>query len=163
MAQEVTAQMQTGNPTIESRITWLGRALCLIGAILGGLGIVAWLLGMKRVLTVFPGLPPMMPNSAIALLLLGIAAALVVTPQSGHKPRLFAMIAAIVVLAVSLAAVAGYALNAYFPWDQLVRSRLGGYFWGPSAPPTAVALALLAAAVLFLDARASKRSAHRNG
>ena len=50
----------------------LGRAICLVGASLGAFGLVAWLVGMERVLTVIPGLPPMMPNSAFALLLLGV-------------------------------------------------------------------------------------------
>jgi PAS domain S-box-containing protein len=151
------ARMQTENPAIESHGTWLARALCLGGASLGALGILAWLLGMKRVLTVFPGLPPMMPNSAASLLLLGIAAALVLTAQSGRTPRRFATVAAIVVLAVSLATVAEYVLNIPLFLDELVRDRLAGYYPGRSAPPTAVTLALLAAAILLFDAGSGKR------
>ena len=135
----------------------LGRALCLIGAGLGGLGILAWLLRVERVLTVFPDLPPTMPNSAFALVLLGIAAASALKARSGRGPRLTAMAAATLVLAVSLATVAEYAVDTYLFLDQLVPNRGGWYYPLVSSPPSAIAFALLAAGVLFFDVGSGKR------
>ena len=154
---EGDAQVQADNPPSDLRATRLGRALCLVGASLGALGILAWLLGMERVLTVFSGLPPMMPNSAAGLLLLGIAGAMILAERPGRIPRWLAMAAGILVLAVSIATVVEYALNTQLFLDQLVSSRGGWYYPGPSAPPTAIALSLLAAGVLFFDAGFRKR------
>ena len=140
-----------------SGLTKLGCALCTMGALLGAFGILAWLLGVERVLTVFPGLPPMMPNSALALVLLGIAGVLVLREQSGRWARLLAASAAIIVLAVSVGTVVEYALNTHLFLDKLVRQRTEPYYPGPSSPPSAIAFALLAAAVLFFDSGSSTR------
>jgi PAS domain S-box-containing protein len=112
---------------------------------------------MERVLTVIPGLPPMMPNSAFALLLLGVSAAWGLQQRSGRVQRLLVTFAAIVVLAVSLGTVAEYTLDTQLFLDQLVRIRVGPYYPSPSSPPTAIALALLAAGVLFSDVGYGKR------
>ena len=149
--------MATELPTAASRITILGRALCLTGATLGALGILAWLFRVERGLAVIPNLPPMMPNSGVALLLLGGAGALVLQGRSGRTERWLVTAAAILVLAVSLGTVVEYALDTHLFLDQLVRDRTGPYYPSPSSPPSAIAFALLAAGVLLFAYGSGKR------
>jgi PAS domain S-box-containing protein len=149
--------MEAGRSVIDLRMTKLGQVLCFVGAGLGALGILAWLLRMDRVLTVIPGLPPMMPNSAVGLLLLGIAGMLVLQVQSGRMQRLLPMLAAIVVLFISIGTVVEYALGTNLFLVQLAPDRVGPYYPSPSSPPTAIALALLASGVLLWDAGFGKR------
>ena len=59
-----------------SPVKRLGRDLCLGGAGLGAIGLVGWLAGVEALVTIVPGQPPMMPNTALALMLLGFAGAL---------------------------------------------------------------------------------------
>ena len=66
--------------------------------------------------------------------------------------------AALVALAIGLGTLAEYALDLPFSIDQLlVRSEAGPYPGRPS-PPTALALACLAAAVILLDLHPAKRT-----
>jgi PAS domain S-box-containing protein len=142
---------------VVSRSTVLGRALCLTGAILGALGILAWLLGLGRALSVFPGLPPMMPNSGFALLLLGGAGVFVLRQRHPRWERWLVMAAIALVLIVSLGTVAEYALDTHLFLDQLVPDRGGPYYLSPSSPPSAIAFALLAAGVLLFDSGSGDR------
>src|SRR5689334_4577889 len=57
-------------PRTQLHTTRLGRALCLGGASIAGLGLLGWLAGMEPLRTMVPGRPPMMPDVALALLLL---------------------------------------------------------------------------------------------
>src|SRR5436190_16910705 len=129
--------------------------MCLAGAALGGFGIVAWLGGVERVLTVSQGLPPIMPNSAFALMLLGGAGALVLRKQPAPGIRAVVQGAAIVVLAFSLASLAEYALGNELLLNRLVPHQIA--YPGPSSPPSAVALALLAMGLLLLDWRPGRK------
>ena len=50
----------------------VGRWCCLAGAAFGALGLVGWLTGISALAGFLPGQPPMMPNTAVALLLTGV-------------------------------------------------------------------------------------------
>ena len=53
-----------------------GRWCCVAGAGIGALGVLAWLVGVGPLTAIIPGQPPMMPNTALGLLLLGVGGAL---------------------------------------------------------------------------------------
>ena len=140
------------------RTTYLGRGLCLGGGALGAIGLMGWLTGAQALISIVPGQPPMMPNTALGLLLLGVAGAVLHDKQSPHATQWVTLSAALMVLAIGLGTLAEYALDLPFSIDQfLIRSEAGPYPGRPS-PPTALALACLAAAVLSLDLYPAKRT-----
>ena len=71
-----------------------GRALCLGGALLGAVGLLGWLAGVDVLVTLVPGLAPIMPNAAMALMLLGVAAALRRAKHPGRSTRWLWLLAA---------------------------------------------------------------------
>ena len=135
----------------------VGRLLCLAGAALGALGILGWATGTTRLVTFLPGQPPMMPNTAVSLSLLGVAGALV-HRQGGGARRVLALLAASVVLAVGLGTIAEYLLHVELHVDQLFIAVQDGPYPGRPSPPTALMLALLAVALLLFDFRPTARA-----
>src|SRR5688572_2881905 len=71
-----------------------GRTLCFAGAAIGLLGIVGSLSGVTVLRTVMPGQPPIMMNTAVALVLLGVAAALRRDESIGAGRRAALLVAA---------------------------------------------------------------------
>ncbi len=139
------------------RTTNLGRALCLGGASLGAIGLIGWLTNVQALVTIVPGQPPMMPNTALALLLQGSAAVLSDAKHSGRAIRLLSWLAASVVFVIGIGTLAEYTFDLPLSIDQLlVRAEAGSYPGRPS-PPTAVALACLAAATLLRDVPSAMR------
>ena len=124
---------------------------------MGALGIFFWVLRADRVLTVFSGLPPMMPNSALAALLLGFAGAGLIQEKSGRLQHYLVTGAAGMVLVISLGTVAEYAVGSHVFLDQLIQHQKGSYYTALSSPPTALAFALLGAAVLLFNSRSGER------
>jgi PAS domain S-box-containing protein len=94
----------------------------------------------------------MMPNTALSLTLIGAAGALRRRSATGAR-RTLAILAAIVVLALSVATLAEYALDLDLHIDQLLIPSGAGPYPGRMSPPTATALMLLAAALLLFDYR----------
>jgi PAS domain S-box-containing protein len=136
----------------------LGRWLCLGGAALGALGLLGWITGVSFFTTLAPGQPPMMPNSALALLMLGVAGALRHQTDVGRVQRTLSLLAATVALAVGIGTLAEYALHIDLNIDRVfVASQVGPYPGRPS-PPTALALAFLAVAILLFDSRPTARA-----
>ena len=116
-------------------------------------GLVGWLTGVQTLITITPGQPPMMPNTALALLLLGLAGTLRHPAHTSRAARSLSALAAVVVLALGLGTIAEYVLNLPFSIDQLiVRSETGPYPGRPS-PPVAIAIILLSGAILALKWR----------
>ncbi len=148
---------KAGVLVITLRTTNLGRALCLGGASLGAIGLIGWLTSVHALVTIVPGQPPMMPNTALALLLQGLAAVLPDAKHSGRAIRLLSWLAASVVFVIGIGTLAEYTFDLPFSIDQvLVRAEAGSYPGRPS-PPTAVALACLAAATLLRDVPSAMR------
>lgn len=108
--------------------------------------------------TIVPGRPPMMPNTALALLMLGVAGALRHREDVGRVRRTLSLLAAIAALAVGIGTMAEYVLQIDLKIDRLfVGSQVGPYPGRPS-PPTALALTLLSVAILLFDARPKARA-----
>src|SRR5689334_282238 len=70
------------SPALDRRAR-VGRRLCVAGASIGALGLVASLLGAGELTRIAGGEPPVTPNAALALLLAGGAAALRARPHVG--------------------------------------------------------------------------------
>src|SRR5262245_44235156 len=71
------------------RRTRTGRALCLLGAGVAALALVGWLTHVRVLFTLLPGQLPMLPNTAIGLLLIGIIG--VVHTEDNGLTRWFSM------------------------------------------------------------------------
>jgi PAS domain S-box-containing protein len=136
-----------------TRLAALGRRFCLGGTALGLLGLTGWIAGVPSFTTIVPGEPVMVPNTAAALSLAGIAGALRYRAGGGLLWRGVWLLAATLVLATGAATLAEYAFNTTLHIDQLlVRTHAGPYAGRPS-PLTALAFACLGGAILLLDFR----------
>jgi PAS domain S-box-containing protein len=143
--------VEAGGRMSEARWPRLGGWACLTAAGLGAMGLVGWASGLGFLTTLVPGLPPIMPNAAFALVLLGGAGALHRSQTMRQGGRVLSALAALVVLALGLATLAEYVLRVDLGIDQLLlASRVGPYPGRPS-PPTALAFVLLAAGLLGIE------------
>lgn len=144
--------MMTG-PTVELQRT--GRALCLSGAALGALGLAGWFFEAEAATTFIAGRPAMMPNSALSLLMLGLAAAM--HPPRASTGRIWTVMASVlglIVLAIAVATVAEYVTGRNLRIDQVLMSGGGASTYpGRPSPITAAALTLLAGALLVTERR----------
>lgn len=143
-----------------------GRRLCLGSAALGFVGLVGWLAGVTPLFTIVPGQPPMMPNTALALSLIGVAGALRCRQGTRYRRllKILSLLALVVVLILGVGTLAEYLFAIDLHIDSLlvggralpVGSQAGPYPGRPS-PPTAFSIALLAAALLLSDVRPTAR------
>lgn len=131
----------------------IGRLLCHGGATLGFLGLLGWVTRTAYLTTIVSGQPPMMPNTAVGLLLLGIAGVLRHREHVGQWRTVVTIVAALVVLVIGIGTLVEYWLTVDLHLDQLLfRSHEGPYPGRPS-PLTAQAFVLLSVALLVLDTR----------
>ncbi len=144
-----------------ARVGWL---LCLAGAALGGLGLLAWTTGVPFLTSLVPDQPRMMPNTAFALLLLGIAGALRREEGGARAAGTVSAVAALVTLALALSTLAEYVMSLELPrldrflLQLLYGGPLEGLYPGRPSPPTAFAVALLSVALLMFDLRRGARA-----
>ncbi|MGH7677245.1 MAG: sensor histidine kinase [Gemmatimonadaceae bacterium] len=132
--------------------------LCIAGAVLGLLGILGWLTHLESWYTIVPGQPPMMPNSAFALTLVGLAGALLHRGKPPQPWRMLVTLASLVVLAIGLGSLVEYLTGVDLRMNQLfVRSAPDAYPRRPSLL-TAMALAPLGLALLVFDWRPTART-----
>jgi PAS domain S-box-containing protein len=108
---------------------------------------------MEALVTIVPGQPPMMPNTAVALLLLGAAGAMRGSASFTSTTRSVLVLIAVVVLAVGLVTLAEYAVDLPFSIDRLLFHIEAGPYPGRPSPPTALALVFLAAGILLWNWR----------
>ncbi len=142
---------------LRTRLARTGAWLCLGGAALGALGLFGWISGTSLFTTIVPGLPPMVPNTALALLLIGCAGAARQGDDTGRVRKVLSLLATLVVLALGVVTLAEYGLGIDLAIDHLFANREATVFAGRSSPPTAFALTCLAAALLLADVRATAR------
>ena len=103
-----------------------GRRCCVAGAGIGALGVLAWLSGFGGLTAIIPGQPPMMPNTALGLLLLGVGGALRAPENAGRAAKAASVIAALFVLAVGVATLAEYLLAIDLGSDPRSSSFIAG-------------------------------------
>jgi PAS domain S-box-containing protein len=152
------------NPVIRSpealgqRAADMGRTLCLLGAGLGVVGLAGWITGISPLTTLIPGQPQMKANTAVALLLTGLAGAARRDESGPGVVRIVASAAAVVVLAVGLGTLLEYASGIDLGIDQLLFTSGAERHPGRPSPPSVLALTLLAVALLLFDLRPRSRS-----
>ena len=139
------------------RVVRASAWLCLGGATLGVVGLFGWVSGVRGLTTIVPGLPPMMPKTALALLLIGGAGA--AHQRDEHRPwwNTLSRLAALAVLVIGVGQLAEYALGIDLPIDRVLPRVRPTLSLGQSSPPTALALTFLAAALLLSDVRTTAR------
>src|SRR5215469_472558 len=142
----------------DTRSAILGRALCLGGGSLGALVLFGWFDGMQSLCTLVPGRPPMPPDAAFAILLLGVAGALLHTRQPMSTRRLFAWLIGAVVIAIGVEIAVRHVLGIQLPLGQFFFRNPPMPNPGHRLPPKAVALIFLGAAILIFDWRPYKRA-----
>src|SRR6185503_4913120 len=124
--------------------------LCLGGATLGAVGLFGWVSGVPGLTTIVPGLPPMMPKTALALLLIGGAGAARQPSDSRPLRNALSLLVVLIVLALGASQLAEYAMGIDLPIDRGVPRIHPTISVGQMSPLMAVALTCLAAALLLL-------------
>lgn len=127
----------------------------MAGTTIGAVGLAGWLTPAKVLTTVIPGQPVMMPNTAISLILLGVAGAL---RRLKYSPtlRIFVLLPAVVAFIIGAGTLYEY-LSSSDGLDQLFVPSHVGPFPGRPSPPTALAITLLSFAIPYMDLRDSDR------
>jgi PAS domain S-box-containing protein len=135
-----------------------GRWLCCAGAAFGALGLVAWLTGASFLALFTRGHPPMMADTALGILLVGLAGALRGAEEQGLGRRLLSLAMVLGVLVIGVGTLAEYALDVDLGIDRLLPYGQSGPHPGRPSPLAALSLTLLAAAVALFDVRPSARA-----
>jgi PAS domain S-box-containing protein len=132
-----------------ARMEAVGRWLCVGGAALGLLGLAGWTTGLRSLTTLVPGLPEMMPNTAVGLCLAGLAAALGVPGGLNRRRWTLWLAAAMLALAIGAATFVEYLLRTDLNIDELLLRTGTTPHPGRPSPPTALAIACLGGAILL--------------
>ncbi len=133
------------------------RWLFLAGAALGAVGLLDALAGRGPLAALLAGQPAMRPITSLCLGLAGLAGALRDAEGSRRWRRVPSVLAALVVLALGAATLAGHALALASHHELLAPLSAAGVPARPS-PLAALGLTLLAAGVLLVDARPAARA-----
>ncbi len=136
-----------------ARAARAGPWLCLGGAALGALGLFGWVTGTSLLTTLIPSQPPMMPSTALGVLLVGVAGALRHRVSAGRLRYSLSVLAAIVVLSIGVGTFVEYASVVDLRIDQWLERILASPSPARPALPAALVLTLLGAAILLLDVR----------
>jgi PAS domain S-box-containing protein len=120
------------------------------------MGLIGWASGTSWLTTLVPALPPMVPNTAVALLLLGGAAAARQARHVGPAHRAVTLVLALAALTISVGTLAELALAIDLPVlraaQTMIARPVAGFEPVPMSPFTAVAVTLLAVGLLLLGA-----------
>jgi len=153
------AGTNSSSPEERFRYVRVGRWLCVAGAAIGALGLLGNAVGSEWLTTIVRGEPSMMPNTALGLLLIGTGGALRTREDAARVGRTVAMVAGVMVLVLGAGTLAEYLYRVDLHIDQLfLRGNRVEPAPGRPAPPTALALACLGAALLLFDYRANARA-----
>jgi hypothetical protein len=121
---------ETARPASPERIVRASMLLCLGGATLEALGLLGWASGVSALTTIIPGLPPMMPRTAVALLLIGGAGALLQRDDQRRWWNTLSLLATVAVLALGVSQLAEYALGSIRPSIESSRASSQHCRWG---------------------------------
>ena len=152
-----------------NRNTLASRLAGALATVLGASVLVAWVVGQPGAAAIFPHRPPMLPSTAVGLILCGSALWLLGPPPSAEPEgrgrlrewlgRLLALAAVALALGATIAATTGRGAAfaaAVFPRGvQAYHERTGGPTGGPSFNEL-LALMLGALSVLVLDVRVGR-------
>ncbi len=155
--------MVESDPRLALRFRSFSRAAALAAAALGGLALLGWTLGVDVMRSLVPGTVTMKPNTALCLIVIGLALAALVPRYTRPRVRTAARIGAAAVAALSLLVLSQYVFGWNAGVDELLfddpPGAVGTSYGGRMAPGAALALVLLAAALLVFDRRGRYRPA----
>lgn len=140
------------NPRIVGRSHVLSRATGGFAILVGVLVLLGWAFNVPLLKSVVPGQAPTSPNTAIAVLLVGIPLWLLQPEQPTRRRLLIAQICALAVAAIGLVTFGEYLFGWDLGIDQFLFAK-HGLAKGALAPGVAVDSILLGAALLLLSAR----------
>ena len=145
----------------ESRAARLGRALCLGGALLGAVALIGWLAGVDGLIAFVPGLRTDHAERSHGAHAARRRCGVATRHHRDARRECLVFLAAAVALAIGLVTFAEHAFDLPFSIDRLlVRTEVAEFSHaGRLSPLTALALALLAAAIILFD-RPSAARAH---
>ncbi|HEY5922290.1 MAG TPA: hypothetical protein VIV11_11495, partial [Kofleriaceae bacterium] len=124
------------------------RIAGVFAAAVGAVTLFGWLTEMRAITYPVPGLPGMMPMTAMMSLLAGISLWLLSGARRARKARLAARVAAFALGVLALATLFEYAVGVDLDIDRLVPGRSSR---GPgTAPRTAVAFGCIAVGLLLI-------------
>jgi PAS domain S-box-containing protein len=134
-----------------------GGFLCVVGASLGATGLLGHVSGATLLTTIVPGLPPMVPNTALALVLIGVAGAARHRADATSTRYRMSVLASCVGLGIGVSTLLEYALGVDLGIDDVLEGVIATSGARQPSPSTAAALTCLASAVLLLDVRSTAR------
>jgi signal transduction histidine kinase len=117
---------------------------------------LGWLLDHPGWATIYPGTPPMVPNSALMAGLAGTSLILSTPLSTSRRQSVTAKLLAIAVAAMAMATLTEWALSINLHIDQLIHSVQAIHFRptpGRPSPQTAMAFTLLGASLVLFDRR----------
>jgi PAS domain S-box-containing protein len=128
-----------------------------LGILIGLYILWAWLSGHVAWATVLPGLPAMVPHSAIMAILQGLSLILATPADTSPVRKRIARLCAAVVIVIGGAMILESAFGVDLRIDQLIPSVADAPYPvahpGRASPQTALVFVLLASALLLLDSR----------
>jgi PAS domain S-box-containing protein len=135
---------------VRASLQFLPQAAGGAAIVVGFLVLVGWMLESTRLTSVFPGLPTMKPDTAIAFLLAGLSLWLRGTAAPGPRGRRAAQVCA------CLTTLAGLPMSIEYLWEWNLPLRVTGLpvaflQAGRMAPATALTFVLIGCALLLLD------------
>jgi signal transduction histidine kinase len=140
-----------GSVLAAARARALAGAFGLLATALGALAVIGWALGAPALARLVPGLPPMIPSTAFAVIAAGVAVALARGGRPGRTSRSLALVP-LVIGVITLLVYASALLDGF---DRtLVPPEYGVLaVVGRPAPHTAAAFVLAGAALLAVTSR----------
>ena len=149
--------MAESDPRLALRFRSFSRAASLAVAFLGGVALLGWILGVDVMKSLVPDTVTMKPNTALCFVASGFALWALVPRYTRPGVRTAARVAAAAVGALALVVLSQYVFGWNVGVDELLfddpPDAVGTSHGGRMAPGTALALALVAAALLVLDRR----------
>ena len=152
--------MAESDPRLALRFRSFSRAASLAVAFLGGVVLLGWILGVGVMKSLVPGTVTMKPNTALCFVVIGLALWALVPRYTRPGIRTAARVAAAAVGALALVVLSQYVFVWNLGVDELLfddpPDAVGTSHGGRMAPGTALALALVAAALLVFDRRGGR-------
>ncbi len=140
----------TSDPVLVARLQRFSRAAAATAAAVGVGVLLGWALDIEVVKSVVPGQAAMKPNTALALVLIGLSLGVAATPKAGARWVKAGVLAAGSAGAIGLATLLQYLLGWNLGIDGLLFTDAAGEaFPGRMAPTTAGSLLMMGTALML--------------
>jgi PAS domain S-box-containing protein len=145
------------DPHFMAFFQWYSIAVAAVGVAVGVAALLGWALDVAALKSVLPGLTPMMPNTAVGFVLIGVGLGVASSTDPPLRRRRAAAAAAGLVAALGLLTLVEYVVGADLHFDLLLfrHSALAVQTSPPGrmAPTTAACFLVLGSALICAGAR----------